>query len=166
MTAIAPMVRGAPLEGDTLAFLDTVALGGILGTTSPLVLTRRATYDELLASGNLSLLRSGEVRAALVEHYLNMDIATQRLRARIGDYPLFVHKFYPAEMRASKTPADVRAFGVRRALEAFRSPDFEALMDQEINFMHFAKGQIEGAVDATNEVLRVVIEAQRGGGGR
>ena len=166
LTVIAPVVRGAPLEGDTLAFLDAVGLGGLLGTTSPIVLARRATYDELLASGNLSLLRTAELRSALVEHYMNVDVAMQRLRARVADSPLFVHKYSPAEMRDAKTPEAIRAFGVRRAVTAFRSPDFEALMDQEINFMHFAEGQIQMGADGTNAILRTVIVAQRGGGGR
>ena len=166
LTYIAPVVRGAPVAGDTLAFLDAVALGGILGTSSPLILARRATYDELLASGNLSLLRSSELRTTLVDHYLNLDIASQRLGARIANYPLFVHQYYPAEMRDTKTAGDIRAFGVRRALTAFRSAEFEALMDQEINFMHFATIQMERGAEATNEMLRTVMEAQSGDGGR
>jgi hypothetical protein len=141
-----------------------VGLGGLLGTNSPLVIARRATYDELLATGNLSLLRSRELRTALVETYMNTDIAVARMKARIADYPLFVHKYYPAEMRDGKTPADVRAFGVRRAVQAFRSPEFEALMDQEINAMYFFKLTFQRGVEGTNEMLRMVEEARTGGG--
>ncbi len=32
---------------------------------------------------------------------------------------MFVHRYYPAEMRDAKTPADVRDFGVHRAMAAF-----------------------------------------------
>jgi hypothetical protein len=130
-----------------------------MGTKNLFVLTRRATYDELLATGDLSLLRSSELRVALVEHYMNLDIASARMLARIADYPLFVHKYYPAEMREQKTSADIRAFGVRRALQAFRSPEFQALMDQEINSMYFAKSQMENAAKATTVMLRRVEEA-------
>jgi hypothetical protein len=165
LAAIAPVVRGAPLQGDTLAFLDEVGLGGLMGTKNLFVLTRRATYDELLATGDLSLLRSSELRVALVEHYLNLDVASARMLARIADYPLFVHKYYPAEMREHKTSADIRAFGVRRALQAFRSPEFQALMDQEINSMYFARSQMENATKETNVMLRRVEEARGEGGG-
>lgn len=164
LQTIAPVVRGAPLEGDTLEFLNNVGLGGLMGTANRSILNRRATYDEMLASGNLSLFRSAKLRVALVEYYMNMDIASGRMDARIADYPMFVHKYTPAELRDKKTPEDVRAFGLQRAVRAFRSPEFEALMDQEINSMYFARSQMEIAATATNDMLRMVIEAQHGGG--
>lgn len=69
-----------------------------------------------------------------------------------------------AEMRSDRTPEAVRAFGVRRALAAFRSPEFEALMDQEINYMYFTRVQMERGGEATNEMLRMVVGTQNGEG--
>lgn len=165
LTAIAPVVRGAPLKGDTLAFLDVAALGGLLGTNNRITLARRATYDELIATGNLSLIRSQKLRTALVEHYMNVDETAARLQARVANYPLFVHQYYPAEMRSELTPAAVRAFGVPRALRAFRSPAFEALMDQEINATYFMGSMLQTTAQETNDLLRQVESARLAAGG-
>jgi len=160
LSVVASVVRGAPLTGDTFPFLQAVGLGGLLGTNNPIILTRRATYDELLATGNLSLIRSQELRAALVKHYMNADVRQARMLARVANYPLFVHKYYPAELRSQITPAAVRRFGLRRAIKAFRSPEFEALMDQEFNASYFLKAQLEEGLQETDGMLRKVEAAR------
>lgn len=160
LSAIAPVIRGAPLRGDTLAFLSTVALGGRLGSAQPTGLARRTTFDELIATGNLSLIRAPSLRAALVDHYNQDQIQASRLKARVPDYPMAVHAYYPAELRGERAPGDVRAFGLRRAVEGFRSPQFEAVMDQEFNYMYLARAVMQSMADETNELLRRVESAR------
>jgi hypothetical protein len=148
------VVRGAPLEADTLAFLEAVSQGGRLGSASALTLARRTTFDELIATGNLGIIRSAALRAALVDYYEQARIQSNRLLARVPDYPLAVHAYYPAELRGDRTLDDVRAFGVRRAVEGFRSSEFEAVMDQEFNYMYMLRPTFDDFVQATNQLLR------------
>lgn len=156
LRAIAPVVRGAPLEGDTVAFLEAVSLGGRLGSPTLLTLARRTTFDELIATGKLGIIRSAPLRAALVDYYEQARIGSERLQARIPDYPMAVHAYYPAELRQEKTVDDVRAFGLRRAVEGFRSPEFEAVMNQEFNFVFMAQPSMESGVEQTNALLRLL----------
>jgi hypothetical protein len=153
---IAPFVRGAPIVGDTLALLDRVSLGGRLGTRARLTLARRTTFDELSVTGNLSLIRSATLRAALVDYYGGMDIQADRLLSRIGGYPMYVHAYYPAELRDSKTEEAVRAFDVKRAVRGFRSEEFRSLLNQELNYMFLARPIFERAAAETNTTLHLV----------
>lgn len=157
LALVAPVVRGAPFTGDTLAFLDAVGLGGRLGSTSIFLLARRTTFDELIATGNLGLIRSAELRAALVAFYADVQVESSRLDARKPNYPMAVHAYYPAELRSRRDKPDVvRAFGVDRALKAFRSPDFEAVMDQELNFLYTAQVVMRDMADRTDTLLRTL----------
>lgn len=160
LRTIAPVVRGGPLRGDTLEFLRMVGLGGRLGSTAPVNLTLATTHDELVATGHLALIRSPALRGAIVEHYYRMRIQTDRLRARIADYPMYVHRYVPAELRGLETEAEMRAFGLARAVRGFRSPEFEALMNQELNFLFLARSVFEEGAVETQAMLRLV-DAER-----
>lgn len=46
-----------------------------------------------------------------------------------------MHGVYPADLRDARTDADVREWGVERAVSAIVSPEFETVMDQEYNFL-------------------------------
>jgi len=157
---VAPAVRGGPLGADTLAFLDALALGGRLGTKSQLVLARRTTFDELVATGNLSLLRSAALRSSLVDYHMSAELISRRMLARLPDYPMAVHAYYPAELRGDKPDEAVRAFGLRRAVEGFRSPEFEAVMNQELNYTYFAGPLLNSGARRVNEML-ALLRAER-----
>lgn len=153
---IAPVVRGGPLEGDTLAFLRAVALGGRLGTSATIQLVRPTTMDELTATGRLSLIESARLRAALVDFYFMSGIQSRRLSARTAGYPLFVHRYFPAELREGRMTAAMKSFGLARAVRAFRSDAFESLMNQEMNFLFMAVPTMERSAAAVNALLRAV----------
>ncbi len=125
-----------------------------------MTVARRTTFDELTATGNLSLIRDASLRATLVDHYNRVQIEVARLRSRVPDYPMAVHAFYPAELRDAARPEIVRAFGLRRAVAGFRSPEFEAVMNREFNFMYLAQDVMQDLFDRTNQVLLLVREAQ------
>jgi hypothetical protein len=153
---IAPIVRGTRVLKDTLGFLETVSLGGRLGTRTRLTLTRRTTFDELSMTGNLVLIRSTELRAKIVDHYFQMEIQSDRLVSRIADYPMYVHQYYPAELRGAKTEEDVRAFGLKRAVRGFSSERFQSLLNQEMNYAAFARPMLERAAEDVNTLLSLV----------
>ncbi len=153
---VAPVVRGTSVVGDTLEFLDRLSLGGRVGTRTRQTLTRRTTFDELSMTGNLSLIRSAELRAKIVDYYFQMEIQADRLLSRIADYPRYVPQYYPAELRGAKTEEIVRDFGLKRAVRGFRSERFQSLLNQELNYASFARPILERAVENTDTLLSLV----------
>jgi len=82
---------GEPI--DTVRFLDDVRVGAGLGWNTPLY--NRATFDDLLSTGNLSLIRDTELRDALVDYYRGSDDVRARIERRRGDYPMAGFELVP-----------------------------------------------------------------------
>ena len=91
-----------------------------------------------------------------------MRVATDRMGSRVADYPMYVHRFVPAELRGDGSEPEWEEFGLQRAVGGFRTPEFEELMNQELNFLFMARGALADAAEATNEMLRLV-ESELGG---
>lgn len=164
LTAIAPVVRGQrPVPEDTVAFLNSVAMGGRLGASNGLTLGTRATYEELVSTGALSLLRNPTLRMELVEYHVLTQVLSDRLLARTADYPGLVHQFYPGEVREGDRSEVVRAFGVKRAVDRVRSEEFESVMNSELNYLYFAEPLMENQGQRVTRLIQAV-ERYRGTG--
>jgi hypothetical protein len=162
LDAIGPVVRGrAPVPADTLGFLDEVALGGLFGIPGGFSFAETTTMDELVATGALALFESAELRAELTLYYSLTAALAERARGLMPNYPLYVHAAYPAELRDEKTDGKVRAFGVRRALEHFLSPEFETVMNQEYNYMLYIDRSLRNWNRGSLEML-VRVRCARG----
>jgi len=154
LDAIAPVVRGdTPVPVDTLAFLDQLAFGGLFGIPGGFVLAESTTMDELVATGSLALIESPKLRAELTQYYTVSASVGLRSQGLMPNYPLHVHGAYPAELRDSKTDADVRRWGIDRALDHFVSPEFEGVMNQEYNYMLYMERSMTNLSEATQELL-------------
>ena len=155
LAEIAPVVRGqAPVPADTVAFLTRVGFGGLAGIPNSTNLVGTTTMDEMVATGALSLIESTALRSDLIAYYNLAGSLSARFNALMPNYPFFVHGYSPAERRGDMTPDDVRAFGVDRALSAYRSPEFETVMNQEYNYALYLQRAVDGMLDDARELTR------------
>jgi hypothetical protein len=153
LNAIAPVVRGKePVPEDVETFLRNVTLGAI-GGASPNYFVIATTFEDLKATGNLRLLKDTEIRRKLNEYYVGYNNQHQRILSRRSDYFMFVHAILPAELRADMTMDKIREFGVERALEKIMSPEFEVLLNQELNFGYFIRNNYAWYVDRTSILI-------------
>lgn len=156
---VAPYTRGRSDEiGDTVAFFRNVAVLGVFGLT-PMVFNR-ATYDELVSTGNLRVFRNGELRTALARYYAFQTVSANRLTARMPRYAMEVHALIPAEARDRLDAELLRSFDTGRALRRIRSEAFVDAMNQEINYGWFArsmKPRLAAAVDSTLVLVRTEL---------
>lgn len=137
LNAIAPIVRGQePVPDDIESFLRNVSLGGLLGASSSYWVTD-TTFEDLKSTGNLRLIRDPDLRWKVSRYYkLNMRMH-ERVRDRLTGYVTYVHGLMPAELRDDLTLDAMTAFGTDRAVERILSPEFEDLMNQELNYAYF-----------------------------
>jgi hypothetical protein len=155
IAAIAPYARGRTrVVGDTLAFLRNVALAGAGGFTAWHFDT--PTFDDLMTTGNLRLIRDADLRAGVVGHYRNLEVQLDRVTARISGYPNAVHAIFPAEERDSITMESVRDFGADRALARIRSEAFVDVLNREYNSAVFQRWVIPPIRKSTLETLEAV----------
>lgn len=157
--AIGPYVRGQSREiGDTLAFIQAVAMVGAGGFTAWAFQT--PTMEDLTATGNLRLIRDTALRAAISEHYRLIDSQKQRIAGRLPFYPMAVHALFPAEARSDLTMELLRAYGVGRILARIRTESFQDVLNQEENSALFQTSVLPGLGVATRELL-VAVDAER-----
>jgi hypothetical protein len=137
LNAIAPVVRGqAPIPQEIEAFLIEVTMAAS-GGVSPSNWVASTTYEDLAVTGNLRLIKKGEIRRMLSDYYRGAEDFVNRQRARVTGYPRFLHSILPGELRDDLDIEAMQIFGVERALERVQSAEFEDLMNQEYNFAWF-----------------------------
>ena len=139
LDTIAPTVRGdEPVPGDVETFLRNVALGGIGGASSTRWVTS-TTFDDLISTGNLRLIRDAELRRKIARYYDDFDTLYSRARDRKSGYVRYVHSLLPAELREDMDFSAMQKFGIDRALEHFTSAEFQSLLNQEYNYTLFVQ---------------------------
>jgi hypothetical protein len=157
IAAIAPYARGRTrMVGDTLAFLRNVALAGAGGFTAWAFDT--PTFDDLMTTGNLRLIRNADLRARIVAHYRGVEVEQARITARLPGYPNAVHAIFPAEERDAITMESVRDFGADRALVRIRTEVFVDLLNREYNSAVFQRTVVPRLRASTVETLGAVEE--------
>lgn len=136
---------------DTVAFFKAVGMGGVSGMSGG-GYTSRATFDDLKSTGNLRLIRNGDLRGEIVSFYNNAASQEDRIRARLSGYAMFVHGIYPAELRDSLDMPALRRTDVARAFRLLRSPEFDQKLHQEVNLTIFMKRTLR-ELAARNDTL-------------
>ena len=83
MDDMGPVLRGeVPVPVDTIAFLQQV----VTSTGFFIQLGVRTTFDELLSTGSLRLIRSAELRFSLASYYESKRLAENRSAVRASGF--------------------------------------------------------------------------------
>ena len=98
---------------------------------------RRATFDELVGSGNLRLVRNEGFRAELSDYHAGYDRLSEVLALPLGDYARLLVGAIPGEipienLQQADEPTADRLLGALEKLRA--SPAFEAAANAEIYY--------------------------------
>lgn len=136
---IAPIVRGhEPVPEDVESFLRNAALGGLIGASSVAWVTR-TTFEDLVSTGNLRLIRDPDLRREILIYYDNVDKGyISRLGRRTG-YVDYIHSLLPAELREDMSFETMETFDIDRAVHGLLSREFQALLNQEYNYAFFVQ---------------------------
>ncbi len=140
------------------AFLSSLNTTVAMGFHTPG--SQRATYDDLVATGNLRLIGDPALRAQLVRYYLKADRQWERIDRRRTTYPQAVYRLNPAKW-------DTPAFGeanprlVHEALDSIRTPAFVNLLTAEAQLSDFER---ETVIDVQGQALELLaaVRAARG----
>lgn len=137
LNSVAPVIRGhSPLPDNLEEFLMNVSLGAI-GGASPNQWVSSGTYNDLVSTGNLRLIADVNLRQEVSRYYQWAEALLNRSRGRTTDYAAVVHSVFPSERRAEITTDDIKAFGVDRAVARVMQPEFQDLLNQELNLAYF-----------------------------
>lgn len=137
LDAIAPVVRGEqPIPEDVESFLRNVSLGASGGASSTHWIVN-TTFEDLLNTGNLRLIRDADLRQEIALYYEEFEEFFLRSRDRRTNYAKFVWSVMLGELRGDMTLTAMQEFGLEDALERVTSQEFRHLLNQEYNFALF-----------------------------
>lgn len=87
----AALANGVP--GDPRAFLTDLVVGTLFGWSQGLA--SRSTYDDLLASGRLEVIRDSGIRQQVAAYYRNYESDSDRINERETEYPNITYRLVP-----------------------------------------------------------------------
>lgn len=142
---------------------------------------RRATFDDLISTGNLRLIRDREIRAALIEYYDagQLDAANELIRQEIwyGYRPALDRVLDPLVLAqitliegddtnssiedfAAAIPPELAAKGLRLA-DLRENAQFRSGIGSALEYTYFQRRQHNQRIADAEELLAVVMNAAR-----
>jgi hypothetical protein len=155
---VGPVSRGvAEFPTDTIAFLRRV----VSSRRTVAQLPSSPTFDELIATGALRLIGSAQLRSSLVLYYDHIRAMGDRGRERSSGYAPIVRGYLPddPESGGNLSEADLRAYGVRQAAEAIRTPAFVEALNRHVAYIQFFLSEVT-VVQTELESVRLQVEAE------
>jgi hypothetical protein len=154
---VGPVARGtAAFPVDTVRFLRQVITSrrtvAVASTGSP-------TFEELVSTGSLRLIRSAELRSNLIAYYsLATNIEARGLERSSGYAPL-VRSLLPDDPLQGDDVSEtrIRSYGVERAARAVREPDFVEALNRHAAYIQFllpSFEQLRAELDALRNRVR------------
>jgi len=138
---VAPVVRGqSPVPDDVFSYLENVSLGGLMGVPSAGWFTD-TSFQDMLATGNLRLIRDPQIRADIANYYETLESDLSRIQNRSTGYVMFVHSILPSELRSDFNAQSVEQYGADYAVQRTLSDEFRNLLNQEYNAMLFMQSR-------------------------
>ena len=139
---------------------EDLAMGAVYSGSVPP--PRRSTYEELLSTGKLDLIRDPEFRAALLEYHFSFDNLMPRLSSRTTGYERLAYALVPREIRGTGdnfARSDLSESELRTLARRVAATDeLQPMIIAERNRTAFLRGQFEDLVKRA-EVLMKQAEA-------
>ncbi|MEL7047210.1 MAG: hypothetical protein AAGL66_19680, partial [Pseudomonadota bacterium] len=120
---------------------------GAVGSRGQL-LGESPTFEDLVSTGNLSLLSDIDIKKETLRYYVNRDFLQEYSESLRSDYATYVNATYPFD---PQNPEAVDSRDLVGVLSRFRHASFIGLINQELTYAHTLRGAVERQVaDAEN----------------
>ena len=159
LQSIRPVIYGEkPIPDDIESFLKNVSLAAIGGASSTHWVVD-TTFQDLLNTGNLRLIRDPDLRRKIATYYGDFEEFYIRSRDRRTGYARFVWSAMPGELRDEMDLDNIKDFGLESTLRKIKSEEFRKLWNQEYNFALFNHMSISSEAA---KALKADLEDYRG----
>lgn len=124
-------ILGDFIPVDTLGFINEVGFGGVNSRASFEGSSR--TYQEMISTGNLSLILDDSIRTHIVDYYNNKDFIRNYSENIRSDYATY---FNSLKAYNPQFPEMVYEREIPRILEGIKSDEFHGLINQELTYAY------------------------------
>ena len=123
------------------------------------------TYDEMIGSGRLTLIRHPNMRSFIVDYYSRRHLQTSRMANRVTGYANMMYRHAPPQVMAIDQLATdeeiltaVPLVDAQRVLARFHEAELSSYVDAELSFAYFMEREVLEERDAA-EVFRSSLRA-------
>ena len=120
---------------------------------------RRTTFEELLATGNLSLIRSAELRGSIVSYYEQARLSTSRSERGRSTYAQLLRGYLPLPGDELDDPATRRRVFADLA-QLLRSDEFLSEANRHRVWLNFQLSEISRLQDLLSSLQTQLAQAQ------
>jgi hypothetical protein len=152
-------LRDAPLANVMAGDLKETALRLEYSIYKAMPAQRSATFDDLVGSGTLRLVRNSAFRAAMADYYANYGRLSEILAQPIGDYARLLVGAIPGEIPIENLQRsdDATADRILSALEDLRAnPAFTSAANAEIYYGRDISNNLRHFREQARHLLRIL----------
>lgn len=146
-------VMGNYIPRDTLLFINDVGFGGINSRASLMGSSR--TYNELVSTGNLSLISEDTIRNLIVQYYGAKDFIDVYMNNVRSDYASYVNSL---KSYNPKYPDSINTIEISRILKKIRTDEFHSLINQELTYTYSIERPLMVTKNRANELHEIIEE--------
>ena len=147
----------AGLEAPDSAFFELLPLTQSMGFNTPG--TRRVTYDDLVATGNLRLISDPDLRGSVVWYYTQTAGYQRRIEQRRTEFPQASYRLNPEGWRADGIEGAYSEMAAQ-ALDSIATLRFRNLLNAERTLADFQRDRMHDALGWVGELLGEVRRAR------
>ncbi|QCX38427.1 hypothetical protein FF125_08285 [Aureibaculum algae] len=130
---------------DTLEFLNNVTYGGVF--SNGYNFGTRSSYDELINTGNLQLIKKDTIKNSIANYYAYTDVVIERAIVHSSNFSNYTSELRPFD---SKKPTFISKSDQLEMMECFKSIKFKKLVDLELSYAYKVRDYIKN-VNAMGE---------------
>jgi hypothetical protein len=146
-------VMGNYFLQDTLLFINNVGFGGINSRASFTGSSR--TYNELVSTGNLSLISNDTLRDLIVEYYRGKDFVDEYSKNIKSQYATYMNSL---KAYNSKYPDSINPVEIPRILKKLKTDEFHSLINQELTYAYSIERSLQGMKKRANDLHKEIEE--------
>ena len=150
------MLEPSPPDQHRLQELaQDLAMGAVYSGSVPP--PRRSTYEELLSTGKIAVIRDPRLRAALIDYHFAFDNLFVRVSSRTTGYEKLVYSLVPREIRGTGdnfARSDLRESELRSVAQGVREADeLGPALVAERNRTGFLRSQFEAMINRAQALM-------------
>jgi hypothetical protein len=142
---------------DTLEFLNKVSYGGVFSGWYNF--GERNSYDELINTGNLHLIRKDTVKNAIVNYYLYISVINERAKAHSSHFLSYTNELRPFN---TENPTFISKYDQVEMMESFKSAEFKKLVDLELSYAYKIRDYIKKVESIGEQTINIIKSELKG----
>ena len=141
----------SPEIKDTLKFIDTLGYGGVGSRTS--LFENRATYKDIISTGNLRLIQNKKLRQAILAYYQYSENSETYLSNLRTDYSSYMNSLYPYDRSNSFKPYPKE---IPKIMAALKNDKYLMLTNDELAFAYALGVRMTGLTELNSGLLKMI----------